>query len=89
MREEEGDLPHSNAITHSFVEDVDRLFLGLSPTTHSIWIPTQEVKDTTKCTSTTRIIECNLLNRSMSIKINDALTQEIMESEPTIVYINE
>lgn len=87
MREEEGD-PRYYAITHSFVEDLDRLLLNLSPTTHSIWIRTQEAKNTTKHTSETSIIKCNPLNRSRSIKINEALTQEFMESEPTIVYIN-
>ena len=39
--------------------------------------------------SATSIIKCNPLNRSRSIKINEALTQAFMESESTIVYINE
>lgn len=30
----------------------------------------------------------NPLNRSRRIKINDALTQKFMESEPIVVYIN-
>ena len=34
------------------------------------------------------IIKSNPLNRSRSIKINDALTHIFMESEPTVVYIN-
>ena len=42
-----------------------------------------------KHTSTTSIIEINPLNRPRSIKLYDALTQTFMESEATIVYINE
>ena len=42
----------------------------------------------TKHKSATSIIKCNSLNRSRSIKINEALTQAFMESEPTVVYIN-
>jgi len=34
------------------------------------------------------IIKCNPLNRSRSIKINEALTQTFMESELEVVYIN-
>ena len=49
----------------------------------------KNIKDATKNTSTTSIIESNPLNRSRRIKINDALTQTIMESEPIVVYINE
>lgn len=36
----------------------------------------------------TSIIKCNPINRSRSIKINEALTQAFMENEPTVVYIN-
>jgi len=49
----------------------------------------QEMKDMTKHTCTTSIIEINPLNRSRRIKINDALTQKFMESESIVVYINE
>jgi len=89
MREEEGDIPHFDAITISFVEDLDRSLLKLISTAHRFRIHTQEIKDTTKHTSETRIIKCNPLNRSRSIRINDALTQEFMESELVVVYINE
>ena len=33
-------------------------------------------------------MQSNPLNRSRSIKTNDALTQTFMENEPTIVYNN-
>jgi len=55
---------------------------------HSIWIFAQDAKDTIKHKSEKNIIKCNPLNKSRSIKINEALTQEFMESEPAVVYIN-
>ena len=88
MREEEDGLPHSDAITYSFFEDLE----SLAPQTRSYCSQhlnsyTRD-QDTTKNTSTNNIIESNLLNRSRRIKINDALTYTFMENEPTVVYIN-
>ena len=88
MREEEGDIPRSDAMMYSLVEYLDCLLLRLKSTAHSVWILAQEIKDTTKHTNKNIIIERNPLNRSRRIKINDALTHTFIESEPAVVYIN-
>jgi len=74
MREEEDDLPCYDVITYSLLRTSNHLHLKLSSTAHSIQIPTQGTKDTTKNTSTNSITKSNPLNRLKSIKINDTLT---------------
>ena len=89
MREEEDGLARSDAIMYTFLKISNFLCLRLIFTAHNIWIPAQEIKDTTKHTSTTSIIKSKQLNKSRSIKINDALTQTFTESELVVVHINE
>jgi hypothetical protein len=88
MREEEDGLPRSDAITISFVEDLESLAPQACSYCSQCLNTCTRDQDTTKHTSTNSIIKSNLLNRSRSIKINDALTYTFMENEPTVVYIN-
>jgi len=78
MRKEEDGLPHSDAIMHSFVED----FESLAPQaqlycSHCLDNVTRDQRHN-EAYKHNKHNQSNLLNRSRSIKINDALTKTFM-----------